>query len=527
MSDIIFDNHRREPHRQTFIIPLTYPDISLGAADIPRISYGGDIWEVRADLLTPSAEPLGPSNLPPLAYVRSQLQLLQHLSQLPILFTIRTVSQGGKFPDTAEEEALDLMLMAVDEGCRYIDVEIEWPRKLIATLVEKKGDAKLVASFHDWTGGVRWTSDLLQEKFVIADEFGDIIKLSILSTDVYDCHELALFVRRHLAENPKPLLAVGMGQHGQLSRVLSPISLVTHKLLPAPSAPGQLTLAEVHHARHLIGQLPRQEFFVIDSSGYGGLIRDKLTAGFNELGLPHHCSVLGGDMMDEAFSRLIRKSGFGGVAMASFEGFTCAKHETVLDSMSADATRVGFVDTMLLKGPGSCDTLILDGENLSWQVLHDATLQAGLQTSQAGTSVAIFGSHADRIRASCLAVERLGYKMVQIPESSLTHTLAKDFPDLHFTHHQSKCGLVICCDEGAEVGREHILNTLLGGSPAGVIIDLSDSGEVDLKELLSSHPGWEMVGKEELDVIWASLLFSLWVGRRAPQLVMREAVRTL
>lgn len=88
----------------------------------------------------------------------------------------------------------------------------------------------------------------------------DIIKLSILSRDVYNCHELALFLRNHLAHSQKPLLAVGMGQ---FSRVLSPISLVTHRLLPAPSTPGQLTLAEVHQARHLIGQLPKREFSIV------------------------------------------------------------------------------------------------------------------------------------------------------------------------------------------------------------------------------------------------------------------------
>lgn len=172
MGDILFDNHRRQPRRQTFIIPLTYPDISLGAAEIQRISCGGDIWEMRVDLLSQSSEALGSSNLPPLSYVRDQVRLLQKLSQLPILFTIRTLSQGGKFPDTAEDEALALMLMAVEEGCRYIDVEIEWSRRLIDTIAAKKGETKLVASFHDWTGGIRWTSDILRQKYADADTFG-------------------------------------------------------------------------------------------------------------------------------------------------------------------------------------------------------------------------------------------------------------------------------------------------------------------------------------------------------------------
>ncbi|KAF0331354.1 3-dehydroquinate synthase [Colletotrichum asianum] len=258
MADIIFDNHTHDPRRQTFIIPLTYSDIALGAADIPRISHGGDVWEMRVDLLSPSREPLGITNLPPLSYVQAQTNLLKSLSGMPILFTIRTAPQGGKFPPDAENEALALMLMAVEEQCKYIDVEIEWSPEMINAVVEKKGSSKIIASFYDWTGDIRWTSDLLREKYATADVFGDIIKLSILSADVYDCHELALFERSHSSQNPKSLLAVGMGQYGQLSRMLSPISVVTHELLPASSAPGQLTLAEVNRGRQLMGLLPRQ-----------------------------------------------------------------------------------------------------------------------------------------------------------------------------------------------------------------------------------------------------------------------------
>lgn len=172
MSDPIFENYARGGGKQTFIIPLTYPDISLGAKDIERIGYGGDVWEVRVDLLSDAQHPLGATNPPSYEYVRQQVSLLQTLSPLPILFTIRTFSQGGKFPDDAVDEALALMLLAVELNCLYIDVEIEWPQQAIDTLVAAKGASKLVASFHSWTGDIRWTSSTLQEKYALADSFG-------------------------------------------------------------------------------------------------------------------------------------------------------------------------------------------------------------------------------------------------------------------------------------------------------------------------------------------------------------------
>lgn len=94
------------------------------------------------------------------------------MSPLPILFTIRTQSQGGKFPDDAVDEALQLMLLAVRCGVQYIDVEIEWPEALVSRIMQEKGDAMVVASYHSWTGDVGWTSEVLREKFRAADAFG-------------------------------------------------------------------------------------------------------------------------------------------------------------------------------------------------------------------------------------------------------------------------------------------------------------------------------------------------------------------
>lgn len=169
-SDILFANFAAG--KQTFIIPLTFTDINQAKDIITRIGYGGDVWELRVDLLTPTSDALGETNLPPLDYVESQVKSLQAMSSHPILFTIRTKSQGGKFPDSASQEALDLMLLAIRCGIDYIDVEIEWPQQVIDELVAARGDSKLVASYHSWTGEIRWTSQELKDKFAAAKQFG-------------------------------------------------------------------------------------------------------------------------------------------------------------------------------------------------------------------------------------------------------------------------------------------------------------------------------------------------------------------
>jgi hypothetical protein len=142
----------------------------------------------------------------------------------------------------------------------------------------------------------------------------DIVKLSILSATLDDCHELALFVRDYREAHSKPLLAVGMGANGQLSRITSPISLVTHPLIPSPSAPGQLSLAQVHQALHLIGQLPKRDFHLFDAEES---MARAFNAAFQELGYPYSCKTHIGT---QDIANIIVQPSFGGAILGSGPG---------------------------------------------------------------------------------------------------------------------------------------------------------------------------------------------------------------
>ena len=79
----------------------------------------------------------------------------------------------------------------------------------------------------------------------------DVVMLGVLASDEYDAHKLALFLRDHRRNHSKPLIAVGTGTHGQLSRIVATISFVTHEFLPSAAAAGQMALARIHQAMHL------------------------------------------------------------------------------------------------------------------------------------------------------------------------------------------------------------------------------------------------------------------------------------
>jgi len=115
---------------------------------------------------------IGQTGAPPFEHVKSQLQILRSLKNLPALFIVRTISHGGRFPDDASQEALALMKLAVELGCEYIDVGITWPPFLTKDIRASKDDSMIIASYHDFFGDLRWTGQELQEKYLAADAIG-------------------------------------------------------------------------------------------------------------------------------------------------------------------------------------------------------------------------------------------------------------------------------------------------------------------------------------------------------------------
>ena len=134
------------------------------------------MFEFRADLLQDASA--SETAIPSLEYVKTQLQILQQLTSLPILFTVRTVSQGGKFPDGAAQEALALVKLALSLGCQYIDAAITWPSAIIKSILATKENSKIVASYREFSGNVRWTSQRLQDKCLAAEAIGGMLPTS-------------------------------------------------------------------------------------------------------------------------------------------------------------------------------------------------------------------------------------------------------------------------------------------------------------------------------------------------------------
>lgn len=72
-----------------------------------------DAIELRVDLLE-STE---------LANVREQIAVLRHSTHLPIIFTVRSQNQGGKFIND-EDSIFELLECGKRAGCDILDIEV-------------------------------------------------------------------------------------------------------------------------------------------------------------------------------------------------------------------------------------------------------------------------------------------------------------------------------------------------------------------------------------------------------------------
>ena len=102
------------PAGRSAAVVLTSPDLNEVVGDLESITIGADAVELRVDLFKDtSAE-----------FVAAQIAVIRKHADLPIIYTVRTVSQGGKFPDENVDELKSLLLLGIRLGVAYVDLQL-------------------------------------------------------------------------------------------------------------------------------------------------------------------------------------------------------------------------------------------------------------------------------------------------------------------------------------------------------------------------------------------------------------------
>lgn len=519
----------------TAFLSLTFPDVSVALDMIDEISEGSDAIELRVDLLSESGQAEG---TPSHAYVASQVMLLRQATSLPIVYSVRTKAQGGAFPDGKPDEYFELVRLGLRLACEYVDLEVALSEKQLATVTEQKNESLIIASWHNWSGDMKWDGDEVQEKLAVCSRIGDVAKIVGKAVTAHDNTMLAAFVAGYAAQaESKPLLAINMGAEGQLTRILNPIlTPVTHEKLPAKAAPGQLTAKQITQARHLIGQVPARNFYLFGTPIAHSVSPVLHNAGFQQLGFPHVYGRHETGQFDTAALDVLKDADFGGASVTIPLKLDVISH---LDTVSDEAQAIGAVNTVIVRNIDGKRTL--HGDNTDWQAIRllaqkglpsnapRASELKGLVIGAGGTCrAAIYALHklgartiylfnrtranADKLKAALPA--EYGVQVVDsldaLPEAP--SVIVSTVPGDSLTLDKDASGIIIT-------------EALLAAAHGGVAIDMAYKPKMTpLLKLAEAQQGWTAVPGVEILCEQGYRQFEAWTGKRAPQKAMHDAV---
>jgi len=171
--------------------------------------------------------------------------LLSHFS-IPMIFTLRSQIQGGNYAKCEESRLADIRRL-VTLRPEYLDLESHVSPGFIEEISSQFPQIKLIVSYHHFTETPEDLEAIYQEMQKIPAFF---YKIAVAAKNCLDALRLICWAKK----SDHQLIAISMGSHGQVSRILGPMigCPITYAALEEDqkSAPGQLsakTLIERYH----------------------------------------------------------------------------------------------------------------------------------------------------------------------------------------------------------------------------------------------------------------------------------------
>jgi 3-dehydroquinate dehydratase / shikimate dehydrogenase len=311
-------------------VPIVGPSMQKALEDISAAEKIADIIELRLDLIA-----------------RFDLSQLMQAAKLPLIVTNRTKREGGQFKGS-EEERVEILRQAIEAGVDYIDIETSTPKELLQSVLENKGTTQVILSYHNFSNTLEDLEPLYE---IMCDLPGDILKIVSYAQDISDNLKMFKLLKRAKKESRK-LIALCMGENGEISRVLSPLfgGFLTFGALETgkESAPGQIpanTLKNIYQADR-----QRESFKIYGvignpvSKSMGYLIHNRA---FQEIGSNDIYVSFLVKNVEKFFNEF--KEFFSGLSV------TMPFKEKIMDCLDAvdeTAEKIGAVNTVVKEGDG-------------------------------------------------------------------------------------------------------------------------------------------------------------------------------
>lgn len=227
------------------------PAFALSEAENAKLA-SADIVEFRVDeFFDPEAVEADPDRQ------KREIARLVSESPLPCIVTCRSAKEGGGYSGSEEDRLSLYERLGASSGKgsmppRYLDIEFASASEpgLQARLAHLLGGeptteqrSGLILSAHDFLGR---PADLTRRVLALrADGFANVLKVAYRARSIRDNLELFEILR----DSDRPMIALGMGEFGLMSRILAPKFggfLTFASLRPeSVTAPGQPTVAEL------------------------------------------------------------------------------------------------------------------------------------------------------------------------------------------------------------------------------------------------------------------------------------------
>ena len=212
-------------------IPIVAETTEDALKDMARAGNIADLIEIRADYINDL-----------------NLEKILSAKNKPVIVTLSPESENGRFKGT-EAERTKLLRQAVDLDADYIDISIDCPE--LEDLIKYCKNTRSIVSYHNYK---ETPSDLKEIYKKIEATGADIIKIATFANKLSD----SLRIFELIQKSTKDIIAICMGDKGEISRILAPIygAFLTFGSLEtgSESAPGQIpaeTLKNIYRVNEI------------------------------------------------------------------------------------------------------------------------------------------------------------------------------------------------------------------------------------------------------------------------------------
>jgi len=178
------------------------------------------------------------------------LKILRSYFSIPMIFALRSQRQGGSYRQSEEYRLADIRRLVALKP-EYLDLETHVSPRFIQDISSQFPEIKLILSYHHFAETPLDLEGIYQEMQKIPAFF---YKIAVMAKKSLDALRLVCWAKK----SHGPIIAISMGPHGEVSRILGPVMgcPITYAALEEDeeSACGQLSaeiLIERYH-HHLL-----------------------------------------------------------------------------------------------------------------------------------------------------------------------------------------------------------------------------------------------------------------------------------